>query len=328
MTPNRLIVAHSYEAFIEPAADFLRSVGATSEAILLAPTRGAADDLARRACPKGALGLHRMTMHQLAAGFATPRMVAEGKAPASRLSVEALMARVTHTLRSEGKIPYFAPVSSTPGFSKALATTLTEMRLEDVSGKDLRATGDPGRDLSALLALYETALHETALADLPALLRLAISAVTEGKHRLTGLPLLLVDPPCDSALSREFLSALISRSPRVFAATLAGDEKRREILTTLLGANAEQSASQAILRNLDRVRVFLFAPQAPLSDDRDESLDYFSAAGEGMECVEICRRIRKLGVPFDQDEAQLLASELLADESSHAAKAADDKVVS
>src|SRR5256885_17230237 len=46
--------------------------------------------------------------------------------------------------------------------------------------------------------------------------------------------------------------------------------------------------------------MFLSSPQAPESDHWDESLDYFSAPGEGMECVEICLRIRGLGVPFDR----------------------------
>ena len=54
---------------------------------------------------------------------------------------------------------------------------------------------------------------------------------------------------------------------------------------------------------LNRVRKSLFLPQAQESDEVDETLDYFSAPGEGMECVEIARRIRRLiggGIPFDR----------------------------
>src|SRR4051812_1460863 len=101
MTANRLIVSDTYADFVEPASDFLRSLGAASEALLIAPTRGAADDFARICCPSGALGLHRMTLNQLAAGLATPRLVAEGLAPASRLGVEAIAARVVHLLRKK-----------------------------------------------------------------------------------------------------------------------------------------------------------------------------------------------------------------------------------
>src|SRR5205814_4540181 len=130
------------------AGEFLRSLGGASEVLLIAPSKGAADDLARRCSPSGVLGLHRMTLNQLAAAAATPRLVAEGKAPASRLSVEAIAARVVHLLRKEAGIPYFEPVSTTPGFSKALATTLTELRLEGIHPSALLAGGLPGRDLS------------------------------------------------------------------------------------------------------------------------------------------------------------------------------------
>ena len=96
----------------KPAGEFLQSCG--GEVLLLAGSRGAADDLARRCAQFGVLGLHRMTLNQLAAALATPGLVAEGKAPASRLSVEAIAARIVHLLRKEGRIPYFAPVSATP----------------------------------------------------------------------------------------------------------------------------------------------------------------------------------------------------------------------
>src|SRR5437867_5918398 len=197
----RLIVSHSYATFIEETGAFLRSLDGAPEALLIAPTKGAADDLARRCARSGFLGLHRMTLNQLAAALATPRMTAEGKAPASRLSVEAIAARIVHVLRKEGSIPYFAPVSSTPGFARALTATLTELRLEGAHPIQLLEAGEPGKDLSVLLALYEQTLDKESLADLPALLRFATAAALEGKHRFAGLPMVLIDPPLDSALS-------------------------------------------------------------------------------------------------------------------------------
>src|SRR5438093_1480574 len=83
------------------------------------------------------------------------------------LSVEAIAARIVHLLRKDGRMPYFAPVSAMPGFSKALTNTLTELRLQGVNFRELLAAGDPGKDLSALLALYEQKLDEASLADLP-----------------------------------------------------------------------------------------------------------------------------------------------------------------
>jgi ATP-dependent helicase/nuclease subunit B len=54
---------------------------------------------------------------------------------------------------------------------------------------------------------------------------------------------------------------------------------------------------------LDRIRQSLFAETVPPDGEPDSSLDYFSAAGESLECVEIARRIRKSaadGVAFDR----------------------------
>ena len=145
MLTHQLLVAHSYSALTVRITEFLRTLNNASEVLLIAPSKAAADDLARRCSPAGALGLHRMTLNQLAAALATPRMVAERKAPASRLGVEALAARFVHQLRKEDRIPYFAPVSATPGFSRALATTLGELRLEAVDSAPLSAAAAAAR---------------------------------------------------------------------------------------------------------------------------------------------------------------------------------------
>jgi hypothetical protein len=230
MTSRKLIYARSYSPFLAPVTEFLNSTHA--EILLLAPSKGAADDFARRCCPAGVLGLHRMTLNQLAAALATPRLVAAGKAPASRLGMEALSARVAHALRKKSAIPYLAPVAAMPGFSKALTATLTELRVENFATAQLRQAGEPGKDLATLLALYEKKLDEAALADLPALLRLATAAALEATHRFANLPLILLDPPIDTTCARDLLTALVSRSPQVLAATLAGDDNS---LTALAG---------------------------------------------------------------------------------------------
>src|SRR5207249_6813648 len=101
----------------------------------------------------------------------------------------------------------------------------------------------------------------------------------------------------DSAVSRELLAALISRSPRVLAVTLSADSA---ILARMLGTPAEDVHPSMPGADLDRVQTWLFSPQAPQSELLGDTLDYFSAPGEGMECVEIARRIRILtgaGIP-------------------------------
>src|SRR5262249_42604579 len=106
-----------------------------------------------------------------------------------------------------------------------------------------------------------------------------------------------------STLSRDLMAVLISRSPRVLALALGGDQVRRECLAQMLDVPAEELEPPTPKADLDRARRWLFAPQSPESVLRDDSLDYFSAPGEGMECVEISRRIRALagsGLPFDR----------------------------
>ena len=270
---------------------------------MLAPSRGAADDFARLCCPSGILGLHRATWRQLAAELSTPGLVAAGKAPASRLATEAICARAAHQLRKERRIPYFEPVAGMPGFSKALAATLTELRLDNADSGKLRDAGAPGLDLSALLEIYEQKLNEASLADLAAMLRLATAAAREGQHRFAGLTLMLIDPPMESALEKDFVSALASQSPRIFAATLAGDHKSIDTLERILGYAVARVDTAAKPTQLDCVRASLFLPQTQEAAGEDDSLDYFSAPGEGMESVEIARRIRKLAdldTPFDR----------------------------
>jgi ATP-dependent helicase/nuclease subunit B len=230
-----------------------------------------------------------MTLNQLAAALATSRLVARGLSPASRLAMEAMAARVAHTLRKEAGIQYFAPVAAMPGFSTALTTTLTELRLENYDHAKLRGAGEPGRDLAALLALYEEKMDQASLADLATLLRMAKDAALEGKHRFANLPIVLFDPSTDSACARDLAAALVSRAPRALEIKLAGDETTIEM--------------SPVRTQLGRVRASLFSAQAPESSATDDTLDYFSAPGEGGESVEIARRIRKLtaaDVPFDR----------------------------
>ena len=56
-------------------------------------------------------------------------------APISRLGIEALAARIVHTAATAKALPYFAPVAQTPGFARALAKTITELRLQNVAGR-------------------------------------------------------------------------------------------------------------------------------------------------------------------------------------------------
>ncbi len=270
------------------AAEWLLPRLERSEVVVLGATRGAADDFARGACAASLAGVHRLTLAQLAASLAAEPAADLGLAPVSRLGMEALAARVVYRARQKRQLSYFDPVGDTPGFARALAATLTELRLAGVEAGGLVAAGKPGADLAALLALYTRELSERRLADLAALFQLAAEAAREGGHRLLGLPLVLLDVPLDVAAHQRLLEALAARAPAVFVARLS---------------EGAAGPREPVRNGLDRLRRNLFSPEAEAGPRPEEEFEFFSAPGEGLECVEIARRIRRLagqGIAFDQ----------------------------
>ena len=284
---RRPVQSASYAALLDAAAEFLGSVKDCPEVLVLAQTRGAADDFVRAACGKGLLGVHRLTLTGLAVDLAEAPLARAGLTPVGGLSAEAMVARAIHKLKA-GSIPYFQPVADTPGLARAVARTIAELRQEGVPPEQVAATGPPGRDLARMAALFEEELAERSGADFALLLRHAIAAAREGTHRLLGLPVVLLDVDLESSLRRELAEAVLAIAPAVFEGRLA---------VPPVGAGIQPAIT------LDRVRESLFAGTAAPGEEPDSSLDYFSAAGESLECVEIARRIRKAaagGVAFDR----------------------------
>jgi CRISPR/Cas system-associated exonuclease Cas4 (RecB family) len=290
---SRLLVSWSQAELLRRARERLRT-----EVVVVAPTRGAADDFVRAACDGGFAGVHRLSLVRMAASIASGPMAAEGLAPVSGLGMEALAARVTHALHKDGKLDYFGPVARASGFPRALAATLSELRLEGVRPDDLKNGGVPGSDLARLLARYEAELAERKLADLATVLRLATEEARRGRHRLLGLPLVLLSVPAQTESQREFVAAAARRAPDVLATALAGDEEGVRALEQALGCAAERIGQESA-----GFRANLFEPRIEKRPEGGPDLQFFSAPGEGQECVEIARRIAGLaseGVAFDQ----------------------------
>ena len=263
---------------------------------MLAASRGAADDFLRAHSQAGVIGAHGMTLSQLAAALTSAEMAKRGLAPISLLSQEALAARATYQVRKDGHLSYFAPVSDTPGFVRALASTLNELRMDAVDEASLAGAGLPARDLATLLAHYSLLLEQQSLADQAVVLQLAVAAAPT-LHRFLGLPLLILDVPLRRELERRLMAAIIERSPAVLATSLAADVESARVFVT------SERLPEAQTRTLDRVRQFLFASKLAAPQPFDESVQYFSSPGEDLESVEIARRIRKLaaeGMRFDQ----------------------------
>jgi hypothetical protein len=313
---------------LDAAAGFLRSLKDYPEIVVLAQTRGAADDFARGACGPGLLGVHRLTLTGLAVDLAQGPLARAGLTPAGGLSVEAMVARLIHKLKAES-IPYFRPVADTPGLARAVAATIAELRLEGVRPTQVAATGLPGRDLARMAERFEEELADRSAADFALLLRYALAAAREGKHRLLGLPMVLLDVDAERALMRELAEVVVAQSPQVFDARLLVQTSRSAAMGLRpTNSDPDQVGGRAIVpaagfqpafsrlkggcgqywppsnsaTTLDRVRQSLFAEAVAPDAEPDSSVDYFSAAGESLECVEIARRIRKSaaeGAAFD-----------------------------
>ena len=304
---NRILEVNRYESVPVAAERWIDSLDSSGEILILGSTRAAADELARALSLKseGRLGLHRWTPAQLAAALATPELANQGLAPLSRLGLEALAARASYRSREAAKPGYFAPVSTTPGFSRALASTLLDLRLSHSHGDALTECGGGGPDLAILLKLYIRELQSHALADRATLFELAVRAQEKGSP-WSGLPLVLLDVPPRCRAEFRFYGSLIDGSPATLALVLSGDTPGAETVRTLLGVTAPAAVRREAGDDdsaLNRIRTNLFAAGDVAGGPLDSSFRLFSALGEGHECVEITRSLleeAKRGTPFDR----------------------------
>ncbi len=193
-------------------------------------------------------------------------------------------------------------MAALPGFARALARTLGELRLAGASADSLEDSGKPGIDLARLLRRYEDELEQRSLADLAMVLRLA-SDGAQMESRWSGLPLLLLDVPLPSRAHRDFVARLTAQSEAVLAAVIAGDKDAVAALESALGVAADD-LDRPPASTLDHLRRYLFASEPPAAPTGGDGFDLFSAPGEGLETVEIARRIHRLvrdhDVAFDQ----------------------------
>jgi len=327
VTDRRVFISASNQRRLEKASEYFESLPEDSEVLVLAATRGAADDFVRACCRTrpGLYGVHRFTATQFASTLATELMAERGLAPVGDLSAVALAARSIQACREAKQLPYFEPVADTAGLTRALASTLNELRLAGIAAESLVAAGAPGQDLAHLLARHERELEARSLADLATLFRLAVEVASSSADRLVGLPTLLLDVPIDSRLKEDLVGAVLRKSPSVFATAIAHDTRTIKALEDLLGVDGgdlgrdlplfaahqgelikdERDCSQPRPdeSSLDRVRRCVFSTEAQPQNPLDESVEFFSAAGEGLECVEIARHIRVLagqGATFDR----------------------------
>jgi hypothetical protein len=179
-------------------------------------------ELARSA--QATFGLHRFSFTQLAARLAVGRLAGAGIVPGTAIGAEAVAVRAAYEAQTRHELEYFAPVAKFPGFARATAATIGELRAASVATKNLKRLDESGPDNAALLERFEQEMKEVSVADRTVLFRTALVEVRAGAE-LAKHPLLLLDVPIHSAIEKEFVAALAAASQNVLITCLAGERQ-------------------------------------------------------------------------------------------------------
>jgi CRISPR/Cas system-associated exonuclease Cas4 (RecB family) len=285
------------------------AIGDASPMLIVAATRRAADDFARSLCPRlgGRLGVHRRTIQHLAADLAIVRLATHGIARISSLGAEAVAARCAHAIEGREGLSYFGPVRGTPGFGRALARTIHDLRCARIPPEALRGDHAPSDDLGRLLDAYQRELLELRLADTREVFDVALDVATSAEHPLVGIPVVLLDVTPEHRVESELMGALARRAPAAVATVPSTEPEVALALAHALGVErVEHVGDEPRLAALDRARRLVFVSDVPAPPEAatDGSFVLFSAPGEARECVEIVRRIERYalddGIRFDR----------------------------
>lgn len=276
--------------------------------MVVGENRDAADDFVRDILKQenGRFGLRRFSLRQLAAQLAATELARRGCVPAVGLNVEAVAARAAFEEREAGTLGRLDAVSRVPSFARTLASTLEELRHAGVDLARLDDLGDAAADIAVLARSYDRQLAATGLVDAAGLLRTAAAAVAAGESLPPG-PILLLDVTVPDDATRVLVGALAAYAPRLLATVPAGDRRTQAALAQLPGVRLERPDPPNDPGALARVRRYLFTaaapPPRPAAPAGDDEVVFFSAPGEGRECVEIARAVLKesaAGVPLDR----------------------------
>lgn len=306
---RRIEVSTDAFARLQLAQAWVESYSADTEIILVSDSQEAANDLHHRIVQSrgAAFGLKRVTLGFIASRLAQRALVEAATVPATKLTFTAVVARAIHSLHSKEKLNYFAPVATKPGFPIAVAKTLAELRMNQVSSESLKRLERGGKDLAAILERVDEELTSGKLSDRAVLFEAALQAIdAEDGFAYVAKPLLLLDLTVSSKLEEQLIGALCARSPSVFATAPKGDERTNLALERALKVG--RSISQAVPgrrtpKSIDLIKEHLFEESAPVKVELDDSVKLSNWPGEPRECVEIIRNIQNeaaQGVHLDQ----------------------------
>jgi CRISPR/Cas system-associated exonuclease Cas4 (RecB family) len=294
----RVVVSASAADRLRAARDVLSRTLPGERILIVGASRGAADDLARDAARlvPATFGVQRLSLTQLAAKTALVALAAEQTTPSSWLGAEAVAARTVFDATCDGSLRYFAPVAATPGFPRALARTLQELRLAGLGAGSLSSLVPAGPDLAWLLDRFEACFAGVGSVD-----RAALFATAAGLIRQSRIgKVILLDIAIEHSADRDLVDAIVHASEDVLATVPRGDHDTLHALES----DPIHLPAHAVESDLTYLRQYLFDADAqPPVRTLDGSVEFFSAPGEGRECVEIARRVireARAGVRFDE----------------------------
>lgn len=310
-TSIRIVTARDARLRRGAARALLVACPPATEVRLVGSTHEAADDLVRELAADGqpTFGIARLTLGQLAHDVAWQPLATSALARATDVGVEAVAARAAFEASRRGELPFLGELRELPGFPRALAATLTDLRAASIEPGALANAAAAGPDLAALLGHYEQELARESIADGATLYGLAADALA-----LAGSPpTVLLDVAVTSRAVATFVIALARAAPAFLATVPHGDLHTLRWLAPL--ADPEALPETAPHGSLGRLRHYLFVAGRPPEQPLDAEVSFLSAPGEARECVEIARRIHSLaatGLPFDRIAVLLRAPEAYA----------------
>ncbi len=300
---KRIEVSTDGATRVVTAREWVEKRPADTELLVIAHSAEAATDLHLGVVSaKGAwFGIKRFTLNVLAARLAQHSLAEAGSAPASSLSFTAVVARAIHSLQSEGKLSYFEPVATRPGFPVAVAKTLSELRMNEVDPESLGRLERGGKDLAAIASLVEQELAEAKLSDRAALFRAAIDSMHSAENAAyIGLPLLLLDVALGNRLESTFIREMAALSPDVLSTVPQGDERTITALEDLLQSKrnersakhhetprspSSKATTSGETNSLSCAKKHLFENSIPAPMPLDSSILLRNWPGEPRECV-------------------------------------------
>ena len=139
--------------------------------MVVGATLDGANELARAVAKDTgvAFGWHRLSISQLAFAIASSVLAARGLVPLSRLGTEAIVTRLVHHLKADGRLKHYQTVADAPGFPRAITGVIAELRSARVRSDAVKGIAP---DLITIIQAYERALADGSFCDWSGVLQL------------------------------------------------------------------------------------------------------------------------------------------------------------